>query len=68
MHLSSYLAKFTSASTSRTKSASLAQRLLLGSLLFVMASGGLWLTAFSAQHQLHNAAHDVRHGLNFPCH
>ncbi|MDI9313729.1 MAG: CbtB domain-containing protein [Hydrotalea sp.] len=43
-------------------------RFLLGLAMMFLASGGLWLTAFSAQPNLHNAAHDTRHGLNFPCH
>jgi len=30
--------------------------------------GLIYLTGFSHSQVLHNAAHDVRHGLSFPCH
>ena len=43
-------------------------RFLAAAALMLLASGGLWLTGFAAQPSLHDAAHDTRHGLNFPCH
>ncbi|MGI9461997.1 MAG: CbtB domain-containing protein [Alphaproteobacteria bacterium] len=43
-------------------------RLGVGGFLFLVAASGLWLTGFSAKAYLHNAAHDTRHSLNFPCH
>ncbi len=30
--------------------------------------GLVYLTGFSHPEAIHNAAHDVRHGLSFPCH
>ncbi|MFI5000122.1 MAG: CbtB domain-containing protein [Reyranellales bacterium] len=30
--------------------------------------GLVFLTGFASPELIHNAAHDVRHGLSFPCH
>ena len=35
---------------------------------FVLGLGLLFLTGFSHPEVIHNAAHDVRHSLSFPCH
>ncbi|WP_425066289.1 CbtB domain-containing protein [Reyranella sp.] len=34
----------------------------------VLGLGLLFLTGFAQPEVIHNAAHDVRHGLSFPCH
>lgn len=34
----------------------------------VLGLGLIYLTGFSHPEVIHNAAHDVRHGLSFPCH
>ena len=34
----------------------------------VLGLGLIYLTGFSHPQVIHNAAHDVRHGLSFPCH
>ena len=28
----------------------------------------LYLAGFAGPHSVHEAAHDARHGMNFPCH
>ena len=28
----------------------------------------IYITGFAGSHVIHNAAHDARHSLNFPCH
>lgn len=43
-------------------------RLSLAGITMLVALGALWLVAFSHQPMFHDAAHDVRHSLNFPCH
>ena len=37
-------------------------------LALVLGLGLLFLTGFAQPEVIHNAAHDVRHGLSFPCH
>lgn len=34
----------------------------------VLGLGLIFLTGFSHPEVIHNAAHDVRHSLSFPCH
>ena len=34
----------------------------------VLGLGLIYLTGFAYPEVLHNAAHDTRHGLSFPCH
>jgi len=34
----------------------------------VLGFGLVFLTGFSHPEVIHNAAHDVRHSLSFPCH
>jgi cobalt transporter subunit CbtB len=34
----------------------------------VLGLGLVFLTGFSHPEVIHNAAHDVRHSLSFPCH
>ncbi|RJF94399.1 CbtB-domain containing protein [Oleomonas cavernae] len=58
-----------------TKAASLPQtvavprsRLAVAASLFAMGVGFVFLVGFSHPQSLHDAAHDTRHGLSFPCH
>ena len=57
-------------STAHTSTLSLAlsERLLAG--IMILAFGILLVggAGFAHSDYLHNAAHDVRHGLGFPCH
>ncbi|MFL5259363.1 MAG: CbtB domain-containing protein [Hyphomicrobiales bacterium] len=50
------------------ESFSLSQRLIAG--FSVLAFGSLLLFAVGLAHseRLHNAAHDTRHAIGFPCH
>jgi cobalt transporter subunit CbtB len=34
----------------------------------VLGLGLIFLTGFAYPEVIHNAAHDTRHGLSFPCH
>ena len=36
--------------------------------MFVLGAGLVFLTGFAPSSTLHNAAHDSRHSLSFPCH
>jgi cobalt transporter subunit CbtB len=44
--------------------------ILKGVLLAAIALGFaiLYVVGFAGAHTIHNAAHDTRHSLNFPCH
>jgi cobalt transporter subunit CbtB len=37
-------------------------------LAFAMGVAFLFVVGFAQPHLLHNAAHDTRHALSFPCH
>lgn len=41
---------------------------LICALAFIMGAGLVFLVGFSHTSVVHNAAHDTRHGLAFPCH
>ena len=36
--------------------------------MFVLGAGLVFLTGFAPSTTLHNAAHDSRHAMSFPCH
>ncbi len=38
------------------------------SIAVILGAGLLTLVGFAGPEILHNAAHDIRHGLAFPCH
>lgn len=40
----------------------------LAIIMFLFGAGLVFLTGFSHSSTLHNAAHDPRHALAFPCH
>ena len=41
---------------------------LMCAVAFMMGAGLVFLVGFSHTSVVHNAAHDTRHGLAFPCH
>ncbi len=43
-------------------------RLAAGASLFAMGVAFVFLVGFSHPQALHDAAHDSRHALSFPCH
>jgi cobalt transporter subunit CbtB len=53
-------------STARTLS--LSQRLLAGACAFLFGSALLYGVGLAEDGRLHNAAHDTRHAIGFPCH
>lgn len=61
--------------TMTTKAASLPQtaaiprsRLAVAGALFAMGIAFVFLVGFSHAQAMHDAAHDSRHALSFPCH
>ena len=46
----------------------ISQRMAAGLVLIMMGSALLYTVALSPMALAHNAAHDTRHGLGFPCH
>jgi cobalt transporter subunit CbtB len=44
------------------------EALRIALLAFVMGVAFLYIVGFAQPHILHNAAHDARHALSFPCH
>ena len=41
---------------------------LICALAFMMGAGLVFIAGFAHSDVLHNAAHDTRHSLAFPCH
>lgn len=54
--------------TNTAVSASSQSRILQLALAGVLGLCILWLTGFAPMEVAHNAAHDHRHSLAFPCH
>ena len=56
--------------TTRTVSASgsLSQRLAIGFICLFMGSFLVFGVGLAQDGRLHNAAHDTRHAIGFPCH
>jgi cobalt transporter subunit CbtB len=42
--------------------------LIAAAIAFVFGVGLVFTTGFSSPSTIHNAAHDTRHALSFPCH
>ena len=40
----------------------------IAAVMFLLGAGLVFLTGFAPSTTLHNAAHDSRHSLSFPCH
>lgn len=60
----------TTATTAAVKAAPKASAERLGAVAaaLIVGLGLVYLTGFSHSQSLHDAAHDTRHGLAFPCH
>jgi cobalt transporter subunit CbtB len=57
--------------TTRTVSsarASVSQRFGIGAICFFLGSFLVFGTGLASDGRLHNAAHDTRHAIGFPCH
>jgi cobalt transporter subunit CbtB len=44
------------------------QTIIAAALAFVFGLGLVYTTGFAHPSTIHNAAHDTRHALSFPCH
>ena len=44
------------------------EALWAASVALLLGLGLIFLTGFAYPEFIHNAAHDTRHGLSFPCH
>jgi cobalt transporter subunit CbtB len=51
-----------------SRSQSLSQRLLAGFSAMLFGSFLLYGVGFAQDSRMHNAAHDTRHAIGFPCH
>jgi cobalt transporter subunit CbtB len=51
-----------------TVSVSISQRIVAGFMALFVGSALLYGVAFAQDARLHNAAHDTRHAVGFPCH
>ena len=54
--------------TTQQASVSLAERTRAAILAFTIGATLLFLVGFAPTAAIHNAAHDTRHTLSFPCH
>ncbi|MGB1361593.1 MAG: CbtB domain-containing protein [Alphaproteobacteria bacterium] len=45
-----------------------AERVLAGTFALILGSVLLFGVGFAQPHALHDAAHDTRHSIGFPCH
>lgn len=52
----------------KTAPKALSERLVAVGAALIVGLGLVYLTGFSHAQSLHDAAHDTRHGLAFPCH
>ena len=52
----------------RTKSLSMSARIAAGLSAFLFGSALLYGVGLAQDQRLHNAAHDTRHAIGFPCH
>jgi cobalt transporter subunit CbtB len=55
-------------SNTSTRVLSVSQRLIAGAALFFFGSFLVWGTGLAKDERMHNAAHDTRHSIGFPCH
>lgn len=44
------------------------EKLTAAAFALVLGFGLVWLAGFAAPADIHDAAHDTRHALSFPCH
>ncbi len=53
---------------SLTQPAVASSRLSVASAVFLLGAAFVFVTGFAHPQALHDAAHDARHALSFPCH
>ncbi|MBN9527521.1 MAG: CbtB-domain containing protein [Alphaproteobacteria bacterium] len=58
----------TATTTVKTAPKALSDRIAAIAAALIVGLGLVYLTGFSHSQSLHDAAHDTRHGLAFPCH
>ncbi len=58
----------TTTTTLSTDRPARAGALAAATLAFAFGAGLVFFTGFAGAGTLHNAAHDTRHALSFPCH
>ncbi len=51
-----------------TPTLSISERVKAAAAALVVGVALIYTTGFAASTNVHNAAHDTRHGLAFPCH
>ena len=49
-------------------SVSVSQRIAIGLVSLFLGTFLVFGVGFAGDHRLHNAAHDTRHAIGFPCH
>ncbi len=54
--------------TVSTSSVSVSQRLVIGAICLFLGSFMVFGVGLAQDANLHNAAHDTRHAIGFPCH
>ena len=58
----------TSTTTSAVRTTDRSEALRAASIGLILGLGLVFLTGFAYPEFIHNAAHDTRHSLSFPCH
>jgi cobalt transporter subunit CbtB len=53
---------------SSTQSISVSQRMTTGTICLFLGASLVFLVGMSPMSAAHNAAHDTRHSIGFPCH
>jgi cobalt transporter subunit CbtB len=56
------------ATTTLTTTKAVSTRILAGITLVFLGAGLVFMVGFSNMSIAHNAAHDTRHAIGFPCH
>jgi cobalt transporter subunit CbtB len=54
--------------TTQAVSRAAASRLPVAAAVFLMGAAFVFIAGFAQPELLHNAAHDIRHAMSFPCH
>ena len=57
-----------SISTTSTVATGLTTRLPIAIVVFLLGTAFVFIAGFAQPELLHNAAHDMRHAMSFPCH
>jgi cobalt transporter subunit CbtB len=54
--------------TTQVVSGAAASRLPFAAAVFLLGTAFVFIAGFAQPELLHNAAHDIRHAMSFPCH